>query len=65
MAFKVYAFMYGFATFFNALATLSLPVLDIYIAQINFNEPVNGSLNDMPYQNITSLRVSLAAYPSC
>ena len=59
-------FLYGLATVINTFAALSLPYAPApytYIAEIQFNEKwFNGSVNGMPVQNLSIIRVSLATF---
>ena len=62
-------FFYAVALTFNALAAISLPYDLVpyknyaYIAEIQWNEDMfTGSLNGIPVQNMTALRVSLATF---
>ena len=59
----VYLF-YGFATFFNYLAALSLPYGSAFIAEIQFNEHTfSGSLNGMSVRNLSMLHASVSLPP--
>jgi hypothetical protein len=52
----------------NALVLFSLPFIpdaSLYIAEIDYIDPLNGTLNglsSLPFTNLSSLRVSLAVF---
>lgn len=58
------SFVLGLAV--NVVVLLSLPFfpgVSIYIAEIDYTNPLNGTLNGIfTFHNLTSLRVSLAAF---
>ena len=60
-------FVVGF--FITAGVTISLPwlngqqVFDLYAASVSYAVPINGTMNvNLPFYNLTSIQVSLAAF---